>query len=64
MRNVKWMAGSCFAMALALLAWGCAGKAQKAVPFEEIKGQHPANWIQVHYASYIATPEQLSLIHI
>jgi hypothetical protein len=63
MRNVKWMAGSCFAMVLALLAWGCAGKAQKAVPFEEIKGQHPANWIQVHYSSYIATPEQCQTCH-
>lgn len=63
MRNVKWMAGTCFALALALLAWGCAGKAQKAVPFEEIKGHHPANWLQVHYASYIATPEQCQTCH-
>ena len=63
MSNVKWMTGSCFAMALALLAWGCAGKAQKAVPFEEIKGQHPANWIQVHYAGYAATPEQCQTCH-
>ena len=63
MSNVKWMAGSCFALALTLLAWGCAGKAGKAVPFEATKGEHPATWIQVHYAGYAATPEQCQSCH-
>lgn len=57
------MAASCFAMVLGLLAMGCAGKAGKATPFSETKGEHPANWIQVHYAGYAATPEQCQTCH-
>ena len=38
MSKLKWMAGSCFALALALLAWGCAGKAGAAVPLEPSAG--------------------------
>jgi hypothetical protein len=57
------MAGSCFALALALLAWGCAGKAGKAVPLDPATGQHPTNWIQVHYADYAKTPDQCRTCH-
>jgi DnaJ-class molecular chaperone len=63
MRVTKLMMGSCFALALALLAWGCAGKAGTAAPFDAISGQHPANWIQVHYSSYLATPDQCRTCH-
>jgi hypothetical protein len=57
------MVGSCFALALALLAWGCAGTAGKATPLNPVTGQHPANWLQVHYSSYIATPDQCRSCH-
>jgi hypothetical protein len=63
MSKVKWMAGSCFAMALALLAWGCAGKAGPAPAFSTVTGQHPADWIQVHYAGYVQTPDQCRSCH-
>jgi hypothetical protein len=63
MSKVKWMAGSCFAMALALLAWGCAGSAGSAAPFNTVTGQHPANWIQVHYAEYVKAPDQCRTCH-
>ena len=63
MSKMKWMAGSCFAMALALLAWGCAGKTGSATPVNTSTGQHPANWIQVHYAGYAATPDQCRTCH-
>jgi hypothetical protein len=63
MSKVKWMAGSCFTMALALLAWGCAGKAGPAPAFSTVTGQHPADWIQVHYAGYASTPDQCRSCH-
>ena len=63
MSKVKWMAGSCFAMALALLAWGCAGKSGNAAQFNAVSGQHPTNWMQVHYAEYIKNPTQCQTCH-
>jgi hypothetical protein len=63
MSKVKWMAGSCFAMALALLAWGCAGKAGLAAPFNAAKGEHPSDWVQVHYANFITSPDQCRGCH-
>ena len=50
-------------MVLALLAWGCAGKAGPAAPFDTVSGHHPTNWLQVHYASYVATPDQCRSCH-
>jgi hypothetical protein len=63
MSKMKWMAGSCFAMALALLAWGCAGKAGNAAPFSAVKGEHPAAWVSTHYADYIKNPDQCRSCH-
>lgn len=63
MSKIKWMAGSCFAMALALLAWGCAGSAGPAAALNTTTGQHPSDWIQVHYAGYAATPDQCRSCH-
>jgi len=64
MSKIKWMAGSCFAMVLGLLALGCAGSAAgQATPFKESKGAHPANWTEVHYAGYAATPDQCRSCH-
>ena len=63
MSRTKWMASSCFTMALALLAWGCAGKADKAAAFNAAAGQHPADWIQTHYAEYVKNPDQCRTCH-
>ena len=63
MSQAKWIASTCFAMILSLLAWGCAGKEGAATPFNETTGHHPANWIQVHYAGYAATPDQCRSCH-
>jgi hypothetical protein len=63
MSKVKWMAGSCFALALALLVWGCAGKAGLAVPFDATKGEHPADWIPVHYAEFVKSADQCRSCH-
>ncbi len=57
------MLGSCFAVLLGLLALGCAGTAQKAVPVNTTTGEHPTNWIPTHYAEYVKTPEQCRTCH-
>lgn len=57
------MVGSCFAMLLVLLAWGCAGKAGNAAPFSVTKGEHPATWLQTHWAEYVKAPEQCRTCH-
>lgn len=64
MSKLKWMAGSCLAMAFALLALGCAGKAGNATQFAAVKGQHPANtWIQGHWAEFLKSPDQCRSCH-
>ncbi len=63
MSKMKWMAGSCFALALALLAWGCAGKAGPVAPLNAMTGEHPASWIQTHYTEYIKAPAQCQSCH-
>lgn len=63
MSNAKWMAGSCFALVLSLLAWGCAGTAGTAVPLNTNTGKHPADWLQTHWAEYVKTPDQCQTCH-
>jgi len=64
MSKMKWMAGSCFALALTLLAWGCSGgKNAPAAPFSPVTGEHPANWMQVHYSEYAKAPDQCRSCH-
>ena len=63
MNKIKWMAGSCFAMLLAVLTWGCAGSAGPAAPLSTASGQHPANWLQVHYVGYSQDPDQCRTCH-
>ena len=63
MSRTKWMMAGCFAMVLGLISLGCAGKAGAAAPLSPVTGEHPANWIQVHYASYAATPDQCRSCH-
>ncbi len=63
MSRMKWMAGSGLAVALVLLTLGCAGKASKAAPFDEAKGEHPATWIQTHWAEYVKSPDQCRSCH-
>ena len=62
MSNAKWMALSITGI-LALLAWGCAGKATSAVPQDPGTGKHPANWAQVHYIEYTKAPDTCRTCH-
>jgi hypothetical protein len=63
MSKTKWMAGSCFALVLGLLALGCAGKAGPGAPFSVTKGEHPADWIPTHYTEYVKQPNQCRSCH-
>ena len=63
MSRTKLMVGSCFAMALALLAWGCAGTAGPAAPFNTAKGEHPKTWIQDHWSEYTKNQAQCRTCH-
>lgn len=64
MSRMKLMVGSCFAVVFALLAWGCAGTARNATaPVNASTGQHPAAWIQNHWAEYVKSPDQCRACH-
>lgn len=63
MSRLKLMVRTSFAVAFALLLWGCSGKSDKAAQFNPTTGQHPANWLQAHYADYVKTPNQCVSCH-
>lgn len=63
MSRTRLMLGSCFALALALLAWGCAGTAGKTAAFDAAAGEHPKTWISTHWAEYVKAPDQCRSCH-
>jgi hypothetical protein len=63
MSKIKRMAGSCFALVLALLVWGCGSSAGPAVSFNAVSGAHPTTWIEDHWAEYIKAPDQCRSCH-
>jgi hypothetical protein len=63
MSRLKLMVRTSFAVAFALLLWGCSGKNDKAAQFNPTTGQHPATWLQGHYADYVKTPNQCVSCH-
>lgn len=63
MNRAKLVMGSCFAVALALLAWGCSGTAGPATQLSPAKAEHQAGWIQIHWAEYVKTPDQCRTCH-
>lgn len=51
-------------MASVLLLWGCSSSSNdKAPQFNSATGQHPAGWIQNHWAEYVQHPEQCRGCH-
>ena len=63
MSRTRLMLGSCFALVLALLSWGCAGTAGSGVPFNATAGAHPKTWLADHWAEYLKAPNQCSNCH-
>jgi len=62
MSKATRMAGTLFAVVLAFLIGGCASSNDKTPQFSG-QGQHPANWLQVHYAEFIKNPDQCRTCH-
>ena len=57
------MVGTCFAVVLALMVWGCSGSATNAPQFNGATGQHPAGWIQNHWVEFVKNPSQCTACH-
>ena len=51
------------AAAFALLLAGCGGSSTNAPRFDTAKGQHPTDWLQNHWAEFIANPAQCTTCH-
>lgn len=60
MRSKLWVQ-TCFAVASALLAWGCVQSANGAAKVES--GQHPKDWIPTHYLEFVKNPDQCRSCH-
>jgi hypothetical protein len=63
MSRISLMVGSCLALMLALLVWGCGSSAGQAVPFNATTGAHPTTWLQDHWAEYLQHPDQCRTCH-
>ena len=51
------------ASAFALLLLGCGGSSTNAPRFNTAKGQHPANWLENHWADFAKNPAQCATCH-
>jgi len=63
MSRVRLMSRGLFAVAFALLAWGCSESNKNAPQFNTTTGQHPAAWMQNHWAEYVKQPDQCRTCH-
>ena len=64
MSRTKRMVGTVFAVAFALLSWGCTSTpANNAPKFSAESGTHPAGWMDTHYAEYSKNPAQCTTCH-
>ena len=50
-------------MFAALSLWGCGNGNGDAPSFNDVTGEHPANWLATHSAAYIANPSSCSECH-
>lgn len=62
MSRIRWMVSSLVAVAVALIAMGCASSSDGA-PKISGTGAHPGNWLQVHYADFFKSPDQCKTCH-
>lgn len=51
------------ALAFAILLLGCSGSSTNAPQFNTATGQHPTNWLENHWAQFIANPSQCTTCH-
>jgi len=63
MSKARLAAKSFVAVALTLLVWGCTTGRPAAPEFSTSTGQHPAAWVQTHWAEYVKHPDQCRSCH-
>jgi hypothetical protein len=63
MSKARLMTRGFFAVALAVLAWGCSESRTAAPQLNATTGQHPAGWMESHWAEYVKTPDQCRTCH-
>ncbi len=63
MNRAKWMIRSAWAVVFAVLMVGCSGSNADAPEFNPTTGQHPAGWVQSHWAEYVKHPGQCGTCH-
>lgn len=63
MSRTKWMVRSAWVAIFAILALGCSGSNTNAPQFDATLGQHPAGWMQNHWAEYVKQPAQCQTCH-
>lgn len=63
MNKTKRMTGTILAAAFALLGLACSSTVNPQAPKVTEQGEHPANWLQVHYAEFVKNPDQCRTCH-
>ncbi|MBK8794542.1 MAG: hypothetical protein IPN59_15825 [Holophaga sp.] len=63
MNRIKWMFGVVVVVAFAILAVGCTSTTADNAPKFSATGEHPAGWLQSHWADYSKNPGQCSTCH-
>ena len=63
MSRTRQLISTFAAAAFALLLLGCSGTSTDAPQFNTATGEHPATWLQTHYAEYIASPAGCTTCH-
>lgn len=63
MSRARQAASTILASAVALLLLACAGTSNDGPKFNTATGQHPSNWVQVHWQSFIPDQSQCQSCH-
>jgi hypothetical protein len=57
------MTGTILATALALVGLACSSTVNPEAPKVSAQGQHPANWLENHWAEFVKAPDQCRSCH-
>lgn len=63
MSKAKLMVRTFFALAIAVLFWGCTTSNAQAPKFSAEQAAHPSGWVQNHWAEFLKNPDQCRTCH-
>jgi hypothetical protein len=63
MSRAKLMVRTFFAVAIAVLFWGCTTSNSQAPQFSATQAAHPATWVDNHWSAYLMNPNQCRTCH-